>query len=193
MTELFKEYLSWMKENQDFYMELKEHELSLYDRFMPIYEVLNHIYSGVQNQTLESSDDLEKIFSVGFEYLHDQIETCKIYLNTYFHDNFHLFMEYDEVFSTLLYIEDVRYELAEKDVQVSDQAISDLIDEIEVILQEQKAIPDNFVLYVDDSIKSILGTQTFDFYGIIDIFIDVAETFGLYLFEEEDVVIGKDI
>lgn len=193
MIEMFKEYLSWVKENENFYLEIKEHNLSLYDRFMPVYEVLTHIYSGIENKTMEKDDDLEKIFSVGFEYIHDQFEMCKIYLTTYFHDDFHLFMDYDEVFSILLYIEDVRYEFAEKKFKVNEKMLNDLIDEVESIVQEQKPIPENFMLYVDDVIKSLIGDQAFDFYGIIDIFIDVAETLGLYLYEEEDITIGKDI
>ena len=193
MSDIYNEYLTWVLENQDLYLESKEHELSLYDRFMPIYEVLNFIYAGIKNNTLEQSDDLEKIFSVGFEYLHDQFEMTKIYLSTYFKNDFHQFMEYDEVFSTLLYIEDIRYELAEKKVKFDEDLLNQLIDEVESIIQEQKSIPENYVLYVDDTIKNLLGDQSFDFYGIIDIFVDVAETLGLYLFDEEDVTIGKDI
>lgn len=193
MINLFQEYASWVKEIEDFYLETKEHEMSLYDRFMPIYEVLNHIYLGVSEKTLELTDDLEKIFSVGFEYLHDQIESCRMYLEMYFQNDFHEFMEYDGVMATLFFLEDIRYELTEKDIEVDPEKINQLTDEIETMLHDHQPIPEGFVLYVDDVIKNLLEGQDFEFYGIIDIFCDVAEALGVYLYEEEDLTLGKDI
>ncbi len=191
--DIYSEYASWVKEIQDMYMELKEHHLSLYDRFMPIYEVLNHIYEKLHTNELEKDDDIEKIFSVGFEYLHDQIETCKMYLEDVFKNDFHAFAEYDVVFSSLLYIEDVRYELSEKKFQVDEKKLNDLIEELELLVNHHAEIPENLILYVDDILSSVIKDKGFEFYGIIDIFIDVAETLGLYLFEEEDFVIGRDV
>lgn len=191
--DIYNEYASWVKEIQDLYMELKEHHLALYDRFMPIYEVLNHIYQGRQTGEIEKSDDIEKIFSVGYEYLHDQIDTCKMYLEDVFKNDFHAFADYDSVMSSLLYIEDVRYELSEKKHQIDDKKLNDLIEELELLINHQAEIPENLILYVDDVLNTIIKDKSFEFYGIIDIFIDVAETLGLYLFEEEDFVIGKEV
>lgn len=193
MMDIYKEYVSWVKEIQDLYMELKEHQLSLYDRFMPVYEVLNHIYEKIQHNDLQSNDDLEKIFSVGYEYLHDQIDTCKMYLEGVFNNDIHAFMDYDAVLSSLLYIEDIRYELSEKKYQIDDSALNNLIEELETLINDQAEIPENIVLYVDDVIATLVKDKNFELYGIIDIFIDVAETLGLYLYEEEDFTIGKEI
>jgi len=190
---LYQEYASWVKEIEDFYLELKEHHLSLYERFMPIYEVLNYLFLNTQNKKLEPSDDIERIFTVGYEYLHDQIAQCKIYLDMSFHGDFHEFMHYDELISLLFYIEDLRYELSEKSVKYNEEAIEEMITDIEGIIESKGIIPENYTLFVDDKIKSILEDQSFDFYGIIDIFVDVAETLGIYLYEDTDFTIGKDI
>ncbi|MBU1144527.1 MAG: hypothetical protein KJ971_01545 [Firmicutes bacterium] len=194
MSDLLKEYVSWNTENSDFYLKLKEHTSLLYERFMPVYEVLQFVNEAVQKKELDFTDDLEKIFSVGLEYLHDQIETCKIYLETVFKNDFHHFLEYDVVINSLLYIEDIRYEIAEKKIAIKKEKLDKLLKESYAIIQEKKEIPLTYKLFVDDSLKTIIGDNYFEFYGVIDIFIDVAETLGLYLFEDsEDFVLGNDI
>lgn len=193
LMNMFEEYASWVKENESFYNECKHHELSLYERFMPIYEVLKYINDNLKAKTLKRNEDIDKIFSVGFEYLHDQVENSKMYLDLYFKGDFHEFMKYDELLSLHFYIEDIRYELSEKEIEVDEKELDKLLDQIESMIQHHKAIPDHYSLYVDDKIHALLQNQNFEFYGIIDIFVDVAETFGLYLYEDEDFILGKDI
>lgn len=190
---IFEEYASWVKEIEDFYLELKEHRLSLYERFMPVYEVLNYIYLNTKTDDLELTDDLSRIFTVGFEYLHDQIAQCQLYLDVNFKGDLHSFIHYDELISLLFYIEDLRYELNENEVSYHEDKLSKMISDMESIIEEHKEIPENYALLIDDQIKEVLQDQHFDFYGIIDIFVDVAETLGIYLYEDEDYTIGKDI
>ncbi len=193
MEELKKQYVAWNSENNDFYMELKEHESPLYERFMPVYEVLRHIYTQLSEETLESSDDLERIFKVGLEFIHDQFATCKLYLKTNFSGDMEQFLVYDDVIAMILYIEDLRYEFKEKKVDVDDAPLKELLDELETIIIDKKEVPANLRLYVDDRVKDVLEDIDFNFFGIIDIFVQVAEALGIYLYEEEDIKIGKDI
>lgn len=193
MEELKRQYVAWNSENIDFYMELKEHDSPLYERFMPVYEVLRHIYTQLNEETLEPSDDLERIFTVGLEFLHDQFASCKLYLNTNFSGDIERFIVYDDVISMILYIEDLRYEFKEKKVDVDDAPLRDLLDELETIIVDKKEVPDNLRLYVDDRVKDVLEDVDFHFCGIIDIFVQVAEALGIYLYEKNDIKIGKDI
>jgi hypothetical protein len=190
---LFAEFASWKKENDAFYEELKEHEAMLFDRFYPVYEVMTHIVKEVAAEHLAFDESLKKIFDVGFAFLHDQFETCKIYLDTDFHQDFHAFLEYESIVNYILYIEDVRYELEEKKVEYDDTLIEELLDELENIIETRKPVEGNLGLYVDGKVSAIIGDHKMDFYGIIDIFADVAETLGLYLFEDDEIVIGKEI
>jgi translation elongation factor EF-G len=193
MDYLFSEYASWKKENAFFYEELKEHETMLFDRFYPVYEVMNHIEKEVAAEKLKFDDDLKKIFDVGLAFLHEQFETCKIYLDTDFKKDLHAFLAYESIVNYILYIEDVRYELVEKNLEYDDQLVEELLDELEAIIDQRQEIAENFGLYVDEKVNRIIGDHSMDFYGIIDIFTDVAETLGLYLFEDDEIVIGKDI
>ncbi|MDP3130445.1 MAG: hypothetical protein Q8N15_03800 [Bacillota bacterium] len=193
MDYLFREYLAWIAENHEFYMELKEHESMLYDRFLPIYAVLDHVYQEVKSDKMQFDGDLKRIFNVGLEFLHEQFDSCKLYLDTKFQGDLHAFLEYDAIVNDILFVEDVRYELVEKQAKYDEKKLEDLLDQLEAILDEKAEIDENIGVYVDSVIKDVIGEAEFELYGIIDIFMDVAETFGLYLFEDEEIVLGKDI
>lgn len=192
MDNLLKEFRSWYKENKELYAEFMHHDSVLFDRFQPVIEVLNHIESEIATGSLEANDDIDKIFGVGLEYINDQFQTVKMYLETYFNDDLHAFLDYDKVINALLYLEDVRYELDEKGLKTVDLQIEQLMEELEAILESGKEVPDTFNLYVDDVLQQAIGDKLSEFVGIIDIFVDVAETFGLYFGEAEDIVIGRD-
>lgn len=193
MDYLFREYLAWIAENHEFYMELKEHDSPLYDRFLPVYAVLDRVYQEVKGDRMQFDSDLERIFHVGLEFLHDQFESCKLYLETKFKGDLHAFMEYAPAVNHILFVEDVRYELEEKEADYDPRKLEDLLDFLEDILDAKTGIDENLGVYVDSVVKDVVGDVDFELYGIIDIFMDVAETFGLYLFEDEDIVLGNDI
>jgi len=193
MDYLFREYLAWIAENHEFYMELKEHDSMLYDRFLPVYAVLDHVYREVKGDRMQFDADLERIFHVGLEFLHDQFDSCKLYLETKFKGDLHAFMDYAAVVNHILYVEDVRYELEEKKIDYDAGKLEDLLDRLEDVLDAKTEIDDGLGVYVDSVVKDVIGDADFELYGIIDIFMDVAETFGMYLFEDEELVLGKDI
>jgi len=193
MDYLFREYLAWIAENHELYMELKEHDSMLYDRFLPVYAVLDHIYREVKSDRMQFDADLERIFHVGLEFLHEQFDTCKLYLDTRFQGDLHAFLPYAPIVNHILFVEDVRYELGEKGIVKDDAKLGELLDHLEMILDEKAEIDENLGIYVDSVVKDVIGDADFELYGIIDIFMDVAETFGLYLFEDEEIVLGKDL
>lgn len=190
---LFSEFDSWKSENQAFYEELQEHEAVLYDRFYPVFAVLEHIESQVRDHRLPFDDDLRKIFDVGLAFLHDQFESCIMYLETNFHNDLHAFLEFETVVHYVLYVEDLRYELKEKNIEYDERIIDELLDRLENILLTRKMPAEDLGLYVDDRLKALVGDHNREIYGIIDIFNDVAETLGLFLYEDNDIIIGKDL
>lgn len=192
MNELAKEYQSWLKENQNFILHLRSHDSSLYTRFMPIYEVLNHLLFEFEEESQDITEDIVKIFHVGMEYLHSQVYTCKLYLENTFKNDFHHFMEYDRVIGYLLYIEDLRYELEEHNLENNSKVLDELVDYLEGLMNNKEDIPDTLNLYVDSEISKLLD-KTLDFHSIIDIFVEIAETLGIDLYYESEYVIGKDI
>lgn len=193
MERLVADYRLWKSEQEHFLEELKHHETMIYDRWLPVLAVLDHITEQVTQKTRKPSLELETIFETGSAYLNEQVQTAKLYLDTAFHGELHHFLEYETVVCYLLTVDDVRYELAEKNAPMDADGFLTLQDELESILDEQKEIPDALGLYVDDRVKALSGAHYDSFYGIIDIFMDVADALGIDIYESEDVVIGHDV
>ena len=190
---LFSEFVSWKTENADLLEELREHEAVVFDRIYPVLEVLNQMEKRVGSGSLPMDADLRKIFDVGFAFLSEQVDTCRMYLETYFKNDLHAFFEYESVINYVLFVEDVRYELEEKNVKYDEDAAEALLDELERVIAEKQPVSENLGLYVDDRVNRIIGDNDSDMYGIIDIFTDVADTLGIALYEDDEIVIGKDI
>ncbi len=193
MMDLEKEFRLWFKENSYFYEHLKMHDSVLYNRFMPVFEVLKFLYETEFKNSKNVDEDIVKIFQVGLEYLHTQINTCKIYLEKTFDNDMHEFLEYDNIINFILYLEDLQYELHESGISVNKNKFDQIFQYLESIVMHKKEIPDNIEMYVDGKVHDLIGDEDYNFNSIIDIFVEIANTLGIDLYKEEDYVIGKDI
>ena len=142
---------------------------------------------------MDVNDDIDKIVSVGLEFLHDQLDTCKLLIDTKFKGDFHQFLEYDQVVSALLFIDDLKYELEEKKVIYHRDILEKLEDELEELMDKKQDVQPELNLYIDDQVNQIIANKDIDMYGIVDIFSDIADTLGLELYQEDDILIGRDI
>ena len=101
-------------------------------------------------------------------------------------------MEYDQVIGYLLYIEDLRYELEEHELESNTQLLNKLVDYLEDLMMNKEDIPEALNLYVDNEVSKLFD-RTVEFHSIIDIFVEIAETLEIDLYYESEYVIGKDI
>ena len=193
MEDWLKEFEAWDKENHEFMEELQEHNSVLYDRFLPVYAVLETLKKQSNEGIIEVDDDIEKIVSVGLEFLHDQIDTCKLLIDTKFKGDFHQFLEYDQVVSAMFFIDDLKYELEEKKTEYNRDNLEKLEEELEDLMNKLQPVKPELTLYIDDQVNQIVLNQNIDLYGIVDIFSDIADTLGLELYQEEEILIGRDI
>lgn len=192
MNERLKAYQSWYIENNDFFDHLKSHDSVLYTRLVPVYDVLFFLYNENLNEDY-LDEDIDKIMQVGLEFIHQLIFTCKTYFKQYFGGDFHAFLEYDQVINYLLFIEDLKYELIEQDIEYNEVRMDDIIEELESILSEKKEVPENLNLYVDSRISDIVSLHNEYFNSIIDIFVEIGNTLGLEFDQDEDYIVGEDI
>jgi hypothetical protein len=193
MEQLFRDYIAWRQEHNELLVELMEHETTLYDRLYPVITVLDSLSKDFQTGMLDTNEELDKIISVGSEFLNEQVVTIQLYLDKVFLGDMHHFMDYEAVLNYLLYVEDIRYELVEKGYEASPVELEELLEELSTIIEEKKEIPDTLGIYVDQRVKEIASDLYSEFYSIIDIFMDVADTLGIDLYVSEDVIIGTDI
>lgn len=192
MVELLKEYQSWYIENKEFYGKLKSHDSALYVRLTPVYDVLHFLYTEYKDNNI-LDEDIDKIIQVGLEYIHQQFFTCKLYLEKFFNNDFHLFLKYDQAISYILFLEDLKYEFAEKKIEYDEKEFEDLVEYLEVIISNNNKVPENLNVYVDSRVSHIVQLDNFNFHSIIDIFVEIGSTLGLDFDDEEDIIIGKDI
>ncbi|MDA3931434.1 MAG: hypothetical protein PF513_01710 [Tenericutes bacterium] len=191
MVKILKEYQSWYSENRGFFEGLKVHQSLLYTRLYPIYDVLYYLYK--ENKNSDSLDeDINKIIQVGLEYLHQQVFTCKLYYEKFFNKDFHAFLEYDRVVNYILFLEDLKYELKEKNIDYDQVAYEDIVEYLELMISEKKEVPENLNAYIDSRISNFIQLDSYDFLSIIDIFVEIGDTLGLS-FDEEEIIIGEDI
>lgn len=193
MDAMVREYNQWLKEHQNFLLHLRGHDARLYTRLSPIYEVLNFLSEENENNGMDFNDDLYKIFQIGFEFLHSQVDTCKLYLENTFRNDFHAFMDYDPVITYILYLDDLRYEMIENKIKYSKTQLDELVDYLEKLMNDKEIIPDTLNLYIDSQVHKLVDMSKWNFHSIIDIFVEIAETLGIELYVESEYIVGKDI
>jgi len=192
MKPYIKEYLLWRKEHHDLLEELEEHEATLFDRLYPVLKVMDSL-SAESFDWSTSEEELYKIYQIGQEFLHDQIQTIRIYLEKAFQGDFHDFFAYEAVINYLLYVEDIRYEFTEKGYESIPDDLDVLLDELSEIVEKKQVIPDLLGVMVDERVKALASDLYQEFYSIIDIFMDVADTLNIPLYEEQDYLLGKEV
>lgn len=193
MERLLKEYNGWLADHKNFYEHLQSHQSALYLRFQPVYDVMLFLYNEYKDHVNDMSEDIEKIFQIGLEYIHMQFFTAEVYLEKTFNNDFHNFLEYDRVISYLLFLEDLKYELIEKSIDYDQEELEKLNDYLDEIIEERQTIPENLNLFVDSKVFKIINADDYHFTGIIDIFVEIADALGLSFDEENDVIIGEDL
>lgn len=188
----YQDYASWKLENQEMLELFKTNNNVIYDRFEPIYVVLEYIYDLVVNgETID--EDLEIIFESGFNYLNNEFEVIKIYYDTLFQKNCDDFIEYSELVLYLIYLLDFRSDLENNGVDSNLEELNELETMIENMVMERK----KDLMYVSEKMNTTLNKINevidYEYISIVDIFVEIAENLGIFLYEEDEFLVGEEI
>lgn len=179
-------------ENHEVIEIFKKNNSVIYDRIEPVYTVLNHIYDLlVEEKNLE--DDLDVIFNAGFNYLYVQFETIKIYYDKLFQSNCDDFLKYSEMVLYLLYIYDIRSDMENNDIDSDITELNELETCIENMIIERSNDFDYFKNKMNETLKVVFSIMNYDYVSIVDIFVEIAESLGIFIYEDKEFVLGKDI
>lgn len=188
---IYKDYAAWKMENQEILEQFQNNHNVIYERLEPVYAVLNYIYDKLCDGE-ELDEDLITIFEVGFNYLSNQFEVIKIYYETLFQSSCDDFIDYSELLLYLIYINDVRTDLENNDYE-SDLEI---LTETETILENMIMERNKDGVYAGNlmnvTLEKVFENVDYEYVSIVDIFVEIAENLGIFLYEEEDYVIGKE-
>ena len=189
---LLKDYASWKIENHVMLETFKENNNVIYQRIEPVYVVLEHIYDLACNDA-EIDEDYETIFEIGFNYLHSQLNVIKIYYEKLFQSDCDDFVEYSEMLLFLLYIFDIRTDLENHDFDSDLETLNSTETYIENMIMERRSDFNYTRDMMNESLKEVFNLIDYEYVSIVDIYVEIAENFGIYLYEEDDIVIGTDI
>lgn len=188
---IYRDYAAWKIENLEIIHTFMNNDNPIYKRIEPIYLVLEYVYDlACSNKPID--EDYETVFEVGFNYLHSQFEVIKIYYQSLFQSDCEDFIKYSEPVLYLLYIYDVRNDLENNGFKMELPKLDILENTIENMIMERK---DDFV-YIEGQIKEVFDELfeklKFEYIGIVEVFIEIAFTLGIYE-EDEEIILGTDL
>ena len=189
---IYKDYAAWKLENQEILEQFNRNDNAIYDRLEPVYAVLNHIYDMVVNGE-ELDEDFELIFHSGFDYLSMQFEVIKIYFETLFQSKCEDFDEYSGLIVLLLYIYDLRTDLENNDIDSDIEILNDLETNIENTVMERRDDHEFLNSKMNEALSVVFELMDYEYVSIVDVFVEIAENLGLFIYEDEELVIGKEI
>lgn len=189
---ILKDYASWKIENHEILELFKENDNVIYQRLEPVFLVLDHIYD-LACEEQELDEDLDTIFNIGFNYINSQFNVIKIYFESLFQSNCDEFQDYSELLLYLIYIFDVKTDLENHDFDSDINSLNNAETYIENMIMERRQDIDYVRDMLNEALKEVFDTIDYEYISIIDIYVEIAENFGIYAFEDEEFVIGQDI
>lgn len=189
---ILKDYASWKIENYDLLELFKKNENTIYQRLEPVFLVLDYIYDLACDKQ-ELDEDLETIFNIGFNYINAQFNVIKIYFESLFQSNCEDFQEYSELVLYLIYIYDIRADLENHGFDSDMETLNNTETYIENVIMERRKDQEYVRNMLNESLKVVFDTIDYEYISIIDIYVEIAENFGIYMFEDEDFVVGQEI
>lgn len=189
---LLKDFAAWKMENDQIFQQFQENDNVIYERLEPVYRVLNELYHQVCEGE-ELDEDTETIFQVGFNYLHSQFEVIKIYFEKLFQSSCDDFEDYSEMVLYLLYIFDIKKDLENHGYDSEIEELNDLEINIENMIAERRKNDLLIKTEMNKVLDNVFEGVEYEYISIIDIFVEIAETLGIFIYEEEEVIIGKEL
>ncbi len=189
---IYKDYASWKIENSETLEVFNDNSSVIYERLEPVYVVLNHIYDMVVEKK-DVDEDLETIFQVGFNYLNTQFDIIKIYYETLFQSKCDDFVEYSDMILFLLYIFDLRADMESNDIDSDIEELNDLETNIENMIMEKRDDHEFINSKMNETLSIVFDLMDYEYVSIIDVFVEIAENLGLFIYEDKELVIGREI
>ena len=189
---ILKDYASWKIENHEIIDLFQKNNNVIYQRLEPVFIVLDHIYA-LACEKNELDEDLDTIFEIGFNYLNAQLNVIKIYFESLFSSNCEEFQEYSEMVLFLIYIFDIRTDLENHGLDSDIDSLNNTETYIENMIMERREDYDYVRNMLNETFKSVFNSIDYEYVSIIDIYVEIAENFGIYVYEDNELVLGDEI
>ena len=177
----YLDYASWKKTNLKLIDYLVEKKSKIIARFRYVLAVVDYLFDQVVYENKTLNVDEEEMFEVGYMYLYDRFNTIQLLCEHVFNNNYDHMEKFAKTINLLFYITDFIDEIDSLDGEhkTEHKKFADLEDEVMRSIEAKIELPDTYFALVDDISLSVFDGLGVDYYGITDIFYDIAIELGL--------------
>ena len=150
--------------------------------------VVDYLFDKVVFEKQKLSIEEEECFEVGYHYLFDRFNTITLLAEHVFNNNYDAMEHFAKSINLLLYIVDFEDEIdsLEGDHKAEHKKFADLEDSVLQMIESKTQVPDELFALVDDISLSVFDGLGIEYYGITDIFYDIAIEMNLVEENDED-------
>jgi hypothetical protein len=182
----YLDYASWKKTNEKLIDFLIKKNSKIIARFRYVLMVVDYLFDKVVYERMKLSIEEEEVFEVGYQYIFDRFNTIQLVAEHVFNNNYDAMEHFAKSINLLFYILDFEDEIdsLEGDHKEEHKRFADLEDNVMQMIETRIQVPDEYYALVDDISLAVFDGLGVNYYGITDIFYDVAIELGLI--EESD-------
>ena len=182
----YLDYASWKKTNEKLIDFLIKKNSKIIARFRYVLMVVDYLFDKVVYERMKLSIEEEEIFEVGYQYIFDRFMTINLLLEKVFDNKMEEMEKFSKEINLLLYIIDFEDEIdsLEGNHKKEHERFASLEDEIMQLIEHKHHVEAEMFALVDDISIAIFDGLGVEYYGITDIFYDIA--IDLELIKEED-------
>ena len=185
--DIYTDYSNWKSENFELINTLIKNKSKTISRFTSVIAVVDYLYDKHSTEK-KLNDDLELIFSTGFDYIYDQFLLIQTLLKKNFNNDYMELEKYSKTINLLLYINDFQNEaLNYKETKNDLKKLDDLYDKVTKSIDNKKNVPDEYFAILSDITSSMFDNLDIEFHTIDQIYYEIAIELGIYADDEFDM------
>ncbi len=185
--DIYTDYSNWKSENFELINTLIKNKSKTISRFTSVIAVVDYLYDK-HSKEKKLNDDLELIFSTGFDYIYDQFLLIQTLLKKNFNNDYMELEKYSKTINLLLYINDFQNEaLNYKETKNDLKKLDDLYDKVTKSIDNKKNVPDEYFAILSDITSSMFDNLDIEFHTIDQIYYEIAIELGIYADDEFDM------
>lgn len=184
----YLDYASWKKTNEKLIDYLIKKNSKILARFRYVLMVVDYLFDKVVYEKQKLSIEEEEVFEVGYQYIFDRFNTITLIAEHIFNNNYDAMEHFAKSINLLFYVLDFTDEIdsLDGDHKNEHKKFAELEDSIMQMIENKTQVPDEYYALVDDISLAVFDGLGIDYYGITDIFYDVAIELGLIEEDDED-------
>ena len=155
---MINDYKNWIKSKHELLHHLQHHNSIILSKVENVIKTLNFIATLKEE---EMNEDYSVIFDCGYSYIYQLVGDIELYLDKYFNNNMHQFLDYELLINYSFYLNDLKYALIENESynEVINEEFDSINNNIENILQTKRQFLERVLDDYDSRIISVINTN----------------------------------